>query len=178
MRLKFFCGFAYGLTTAVAWGSDGHKIASAVVAKYLDTGVRDFVSNLLDSQDVQQALTLASTYADEIFEEKYCNLHFVQTPDPGCGEYVFERDCEEGECIVSAFRDFAVLLGTHKVEKSARAEALKMLMHLVGDFRQPLHVAFRTMLVGHQYCSNTNLRMIHTFAKTRRPSHYMKYGTT
>ena len=84
----------------------------------------------------------ASTYSDEIEDRKYGNRHFAHTPNPGCGEYNHDRDYEEGECIVTGIREFSIVVGDFGASLADRAEALEMLIHLVGDIHQPLHVAF------------------------------------
>ena len=69
-------------------------------------------------------------------------LHFVDTPDWLC-EFDFTRDCPNGVCAVGAVVNYTRrLLPGSDLDSEQRVEALKFLVHFVGDLHQPLHVGF------------------------------------
>ena len=81
-------------------------------------------------------------WADEIRDsgkrpETY-NWHIVEIPPDGV-RYDHARDCKNDDCIVEKIREFARIVGDRRIEKSERIEALKFLIHLVGDLHMPLH---------------------------------------
>jgi hypothetical protein len=49
------------------------------------------------------------------------------------------RDCKNDDCIVERIKQFAAIVGDQSVVKLERAEALKYLVHFVGDIHVPLH---------------------------------------
>jgi hypothetical protein len=51
------------------------------------------------------------------------------------------RDCPRGDCIVAKIEQFEPVLADRQASKRQRLEALKYLVHFVGDIHQPLHVS-------------------------------------
>ena len=71
------------------------------------------------------------------------NWHFVDVPIKESA-YMPERDCKEtpgGDCIINAaFRAYRLLANPPAgTTPQAKADALKFLVHLIGDLTQPLH---------------------------------------
>jgi hypothetical protein len=85
----------------------------------------------------------AATWADEVRSDRpeTYNWHFVDIPY-GEARYDASRDCpatEKGDCVIAAIaRERADLADSGKTAV-LRAEALKYLIHFVGDLHQPLH---------------------------------------
>mmetsp|Transcript_5217 Transcript_5217/g.9047 ORF Transcript_5217/g.9047 Transcript_5217/m.9047 type:complete len:390 (+) Transcript_5217:163-1332(+) len=130
------------LKPCAAWGCDGHKITAAIADKLLSASARRQVGEILVDQP-SSSLSDTACWADEVKERAAYRwsetLHFVDTPDGMCN-YSYERDCKEGRCAVGAIHNY-----THRLletEGDQRVEALKFLVHYVGDIHQPLHVAF------------------------------------
>ncbi|MCX7313796.1 MAG: endonuclease, partial [Alphaproteobacteria bacterium] len=51
------------------------------------------------------------------------------------------RDCAEANCIVASIDRFTKVLGDRSSPATQRLEALKFVVHFVGDLHQPFHVA-------------------------------------
>src|SRR5205085_6268675 len=64
--------------------------------------------------------------------------HFVDIP-LSAPAYDAARDCVGGNCVVAQIQRFAAILGDRTAPSQARLEALKFLVHFVGDIHQPLH---------------------------------------
>jgi len=133
---------------ALAWGNFGHEIIAAVAAHRLQPHARAAVAQLLAGDPYGASLSTASTWADAIRQERpeTTRWHFVDIPidQPA---YIAGRDCRAipgaGDCLVAAIeRERAVLIDRRQT-RHRRAEALKFIVHLVGDIHQPLHCAER-----------------------------------
>jgi len=81
--------------------------------------------------------------ADEIRADgANTNWHFVNI-EIGSKSYDPRRDCARDDCVVAQInRDIAVLRDP-KAPHAAKIEALRFLIHFVGDLHQPLHAADR-----------------------------------
>jgi hypothetical protein len=131
-----------------AWGPKGHAIIGDIAASHLTAVAKANVQLLLGND------TLASiaSWADQIRkdrDESY-NWHFVDIPKdvPGFSE---ERDCfrpqdkhkdaqtDHHNCVVDRIAMFQKTLADENASRTERMEALKWLVHLVGDLHQPLH---------------------------------------
>jgi hypothetical protein len=72
-------------------------------------------------------------------------FHYINLVDGSCS-YDYARDCKDktgvvGVCAHGAIANYTKRLADVKLPAEQRAEALKFLVHLVGDIHQPLHVA-------------------------------------
>ncbi|MBC7930584.1 MAG: hypothetical protein H7Z38_08440 [Rubrivivax sp.] len=122
---------------ARAWGSKGHRIIAQLAWNYLSPTDQEEIKKLLNGED----FISASTWADEIKQKrsKEGAWHFVAIPLGG--SFDEHRDCEGDDCLVEQIEGFKKDLAKPKKSASARLEALKYLIHLVGDIHQPLHCA-------------------------------------
>src|ERR1700731_3171785 len=131
---------------ALAWGSEGHRIAAEIAEQYLEPAAARQVRELLA---IENATTLAqvSTWADEIRPQRRdtARRHFVDIPvhpPPGTpAAYDAVRDCPRGDCVVAAIERFAAVLRDRSAAPRRRLEALKFVVHFVADVHQPLHSA-------------------------------------
>jgi hypothetical protein len=88
-----------------------------------------------------------STWADEIRPQhpETRRWHFVSIPvHPTDGEssgYDAARDCPQRECVVAKIEEFERVLGDPQASERQRLEALKYVVHFIGDVHQPLHAS-------------------------------------
>lgn len=129
---------------AAAWGGAGHHIIARVALEYLTPKAKDAVTELLGKEDIVSV----STYADEVrsLRPETSAWHFVEMPR-NAQAYVPTRDCvatSRGYCTVAAIEMLERILQRRdgKVSDEERTDALKFLVHLVGDLHQPLHCGY------------------------------------
>jgi hypothetical protein len=89
----------------------------------------------------QQSLAMVSTWMDEIKSDStydYANdWHWVTIET---GKTYEESPKNTNGDVVAAIERIISDLKSHKLSREREVEALKMLVHLVGDVHQPLHV--------------------------------------
>ena len=126
---------------APAWGPVAHRVIARVAARHLSPAARHEVARLLAGA----TLADVSYWADEIREQRpeTARWHYVDIP-LRANDYRPARDCRltpRGDCIVAALERERAVLGDHGIADARRAEALRWVVHLVGDLHQPLHCA-------------------------------------
>lgn len=91
-------------------------------------------------------LTRIASWADEIKrrpEYRFTSsLHYVNPKDdePHMCRFDYQMDCPEGRCIVGAIFNYSKRADPSTgLSHDAQVEALKFLVHYVGDIHQPLH---------------------------------------
>jgi hypothetical protein len=146
VRIAFAAlAFCFGLTSqAAAWGFEGHRIIAEIAEQYLKPATAEQVRELLA---IENTTTLAdvANWADQIRPQRpeTAHWHFVNIPiHPQAGTpaaYDPERDCPTGDCVVAKIEEFKSVLRDRNVPARERLEALKFLVHFVGDIHQPLH---------------------------------------
>ena len=135
------------ITMAAGWGFDAHRVVAKIASQFVRGSTKRMIADLLDvpetGRSVDRAMIDASVWADS--QGWSDELHFSHTPYQNCSSFVMERDCGfggSGRCIVSALSEFAMTLTNITAPKEERTDALKFLLHLVGDLHNPLHLGF------------------------------------
>lgn len=122
---------------AAAWGPTGHRAVGEIAQRLLEVQVLTKVSVLTDFQ----SLAKVSTWPDDIKSEpeKYghtFNWHYTDWPD---GNHQHDETHSEGK-LLGAIEEQLKVLKNALAPKEKRAEALKFIVHFMGDLHQPLHV--------------------------------------
>src|SRR2546425_12490697 len=124
--------------TAARWWDLGHRIVARLADLRLTQHTRDAVRDILDGQSMADA----SVWADNIknYRHDADALHYVNIPLRATA-YVPSRQCPNGRCIIAAIERDRQVLADPKASRDDRAEALRFLIHFMGDLHQPLHDA-------------------------------------
>ena len=132
---------------AAAWGNTGHKLVARVAEAHLSTSARAKVRSLLKTDPAGKTLAAVAVWADDVKRDPRDGLkdtkqwHFVDMPRAETA-YDAGRDCkdtDEGDCVIRALeRERAILADAH-ANNARRRDALKFIVHLIGDLHQPLH---------------------------------------
>jgi len=167
--MKRFLALAFVATAAFVpvqgWGNIGHEAVGAVAQQLLNKDVDTIVSTLLASDS--GSMSTAATWADQIKRESGYTwseeLHYIDTPDKECG-FDPVKDCPSSKCVSGAIKNYTARV-TKTQDVDAQTEALKFLIHFVGDIHQPLHVAFASdrggnSIKGHFFTYEDNLHSI------------------
>ena len=127
-------------TPAVAlfWYDLGHRIVADIAERRLTPEAARAVRDILGGQRMSDA----AVWADNIKQYRHDAdpLHYVNIPLGATG-YDSARDCPDGKCIIAAIASDRQVLANPASSPLDRAEALRFLIHFVGDLHQPLHVA-------------------------------------
>jgi hypothetical protein len=134
-----FALFALLPQPAFPWGDEGHRIIAQVAERRLEPAVAQAVRDLIGPD----RLSDISTWADHIKQDRPESRpwHFVDIP-LGREDYDPARDCARprpGDCLIGALERSRTVLSDPAADRTAKIEALKFLVHLVGDLHQPLH---------------------------------------
>lgn len=133
---------------ARAWGTDGHQVVALIAEAQLTPWAKAEIDRLL-AQEPGQTFASISNWADEHRNPTTATWHYVNFPRDTC-EYVAERDCPDGKCVVGAIdRQVAVLKSAETDER--RLLALKYVVHFVADVHQPLHAGYADDRGGNQF---------------------------
>ena len=119
------------------WGQTGHRTVGEVADEHLTKKARKNIETLLGGQ----GLAYVSTYADEIKSDKkydkYYTWHYVNFP---IGSKYEDSEKEEKGDIMTGMQHCISVLKDENASREDQVFHLKLLVHLVGDLHQPLHV--------------------------------------
>ena len=127
-------------TDLFAWGRDGHAIIAQIAEARLTPQAKAGVEELLGKRTMSSVASWADTIRKD--REETSPWHYVNIPYEMRG-YDPARDGKNGENVIDKIVDFANVLNDRKRPEAEREEALKFLIHFVGDLHQPLHCSER-----------------------------------
>lgn len=126
---------------AAAWGQTGHRAIAHIAEARLGKHARHAIRELLDGRSMAEV----STWADEIKSDPAWDYaspwHYVNVED---GETYQTAPKHPGGDAIQALERMRQILSDRAQPRVKRVEALKFLIHLVGDLHQPLHYGRRS----------------------------------
>ncbi|HEV2292258.1 MAG TPA: S1/P1 nuclease [Tepidisphaeraceae bacterium] len=127
---------------ALAWNGEGHQLIAWIAEERLSENAKVGTKELLADASLSDAQV--ASWADHIRRERRSSApwHYVNIPVDAQG-YDPAKHGNGGENVIDAIERFAKVLADKKAQKEERVEALKFLVHFVGDLHQPLHCADR-----------------------------------
>jgi hypothetical protein len=147
---------------ALGWGATGHRVTGYIADKHLSKKARLAIQRILG----QQSLAMASTWMDDIRSDSTfdytADWHWVTIQD---GETYDQSVKNKNGDIIQTIERIITELKSKKLSAKEEAERLKMLIHLVGDIHQPLHVGGGTDRGGNDvkltwFGGNSNLHRV------------------
>jgi S1/P1 Nuclease len=120
---------------AWAWGVEGHRVIADIAWNHLDAATRARLRPFLGEYN----LASISVWPDDIRKDRPETgpWHYVDISKDASGYTA--KDCPSDNCVVAQIDKFARIVGDPEQPFAARSEALKFLVHFVGDLSQPLH---------------------------------------
>lgn len=123
-------------TNAFGWGTDGHKIVAQIAEDQLTSSAKTKIKALLPNQSLADVANWADSIKGDPQWVHTKPWHFVDIPD---GEdYGTIEHNHEGD-VVTAITENVAILKDARAADVEKQEALKFIVHFVGDLHQPLH---------------------------------------
>ena len=147
-------------TPAMAWGRTGHRLIARLADAQLTPQAHAALEALL-ADEADPTLAGIANWADELRDtdpdlgRRSTSWHYVNLAEDGC-EYEHTRDCRGGNCLVEAIRKQTAILSNPRKSRDERLQALKFVVHFVGDAHQPLHSGFERDRGGNDVQVNFN----------------------
>jgi hypothetical protein len=153
VSIIFFAAIAivFSAPPAHAWGCKGHQTVAILAEKHLTPEARQFVDKLLSENPIDPQLKRycgnatrdfmvdASTWPDDIRNvRKNGPWHYIDIPR-GAPHGLLEPYCGNEGCVTKAIADQVAILKDKSADPQKRADALRYIIHFVGDLHMPLH---------------------------------------
>lgn len=123
---------------AHAWGPVGHRISGAIAEENLSGVARANVRQLLGSEDLAEASTWPDdmkSNPDVFWQKQASPWHYVSVQ----GDDYKPADAPgEGDAMTALSR-FTGTLRDPKATLAEKSQALRFIVHIIGDMHQPLH---------------------------------------
>jgi len=124
-------------TSSYGWGQTGHRVTGWIAEQHLTKKTKTHLQKLLKGQ----SLAIASTWMDEIRSDSAydytADWHWVTIPN---GETYDESVKNKNGDVIQTIERLIKELKSKNISAAQEVEYIKMLIHLIGDVHQPLHV--------------------------------------
>ena len=142
----------FGTPAAKAWGCRGHQTVAFLAEKHLTPQAKQAWQALLTDNPIDPSLKRfcgnavtdvfadAATWADDERTRvpKTAPWHFIDIP-LGASRSQVAQSCTAEGCVTQAITDQLAILKDKTAPAAKRADALRFIIHFVGDLHQPLH---------------------------------------
>jgi hypothetical protein len=167
---KIIVSFAIFITISTSafgwWGQTGHRIVGEIADIYLTNKARKAIRDILGNESI----AISSNWADFIKSDTAYNYlspwHYVNVKQ-GLSQTEFNSVLAR-DTIADAFTKLNFLIGELKnkqLPSDKKQMYLRLLIHIVGDIHQPLHVGRQEDLGGNRirvlwFGDSTNLHSV------------------
>ncbi|MEX2595000.1 MAG: S1/P1 nuclease [Anditalea sp.] len=139
MKKLFFTFFLLSVVVlqSFGWGQNGHRVVALLAEWHLNKKARRNIEAILK----QESLPMVANWMDEIRSDEHYDYattwHYLTVED---GKSYDPSIQEKGGDAYAQLQKIIAALKQGNLTDKEEKEFLKMLVHLVGDIHQPLHV--------------------------------------
>ena len=130
------------------WGQTGHRVVGKIADDYLSGKAKREIQRLLN----RKSLAFVSTFADEIKADKRYNefytWHYINMSLDE--NYEDSEKNPEGD-LVSGINYCKKIISDNQASDDDKAFYLKLLIHLIGDLHQPMHIGLKEDRGGNDF---------------------------
>jgi hypothetical protein len=123
--------------SSFGWGATGHRATGFIANKYLSKKARKALERILKGQ----SLAITSTWMDEVRSDSaydyMTDWHWVTIPE---GETYDQSAKNPNGDIIQTLERIITELKSKTLTDEEQALHVRILIHLIGDIHQPLHV--------------------------------------
>ena len=129
-------GFLVDLALGFAWGHEGHTVVGLVAEHYMTASALAKARAILGGSTIDAMGSWADDYRHDHPETG--PWHYIDIPLAD-SRIDLARECPNGDCVIAKSEQFLAVLNDPGADSGKKAEALKFVIHFVGDMHQPLH---------------------------------------
>jgi len=147
---KLFVAITLVTFAAVAaWGSDGHKIVAQIAADLLSSDERAQCVKMAGASSLADIAAWADEVRDDAAYKWSAPLHFINNPDKIC-KFDYNTACKDDFCVAGAILNFTKVAMESSSSQQLVSDAVRFVVHFVGDVHQPLHCGWTSDLGGNK----------------------------
>lgn len=132
-----FASIIVAASILISWGFKGHRAVATIALKHLTSNTAYVVSAYLKGENMSDV----STWADENKNNTTAPWHFLNLPLGLNHEQFVQAVQQSDNNVYTAILKVEATLKDKTSSADQKNEALKYLIHLVGDAHQPMHIS-------------------------------------
>lgn len=136
-RILYLLPIVLMVNNVHAWGPDGHKIVAQIAQDKLSPNAVKAIAKIIPGQDLASVANWADSIKSKPEWVHTKSWHFVDIADHD--DYETAEHAPDGD-IITAITESVETLKSTSSSAEDKSNALKFIVHFVGDIHQPLHV--------------------------------------
>jgi hypothetical protein len=134
--LVCFIALSTAAIPACAWGPEGHEIIALIAERNMSAAAVEKARIILGGKSLEDV----ANWADHIKRSRRytARWHYIDIP-LDASTVDLTQECPHGACVLLKTEQYLAVLGSPRTDHDEKAEALKFVVHFVGDLHQPLH---------------------------------------
>lgn len=129
------CQFSYG--NDAVWSKTGHRVIGEIAQNYLNNSTKKALKKLLDGQSLAESATFADEIKADSIYRKFDSWHYVNIPSDKSYSEITPNP--QGD-LVRGIQKCMQIIKNDASSEADKVFYLKMLIHLIGDLHQPMHI--------------------------------------
>jgi hypothetical protein len=118
------------------WGREGHEIVALIAERNMGLAALEPAKALLGGASLEEVANWADEYRHD--HRETAPWHYINVPLAD-SRIDLARECPNGQCVIAQTEHFLSVLKDPKADPATKADALKFVIHFIGDLHQPLH---------------------------------------
>jgi len=126
----------------MAWGVQGHRIVGQIAESYLTPKAKQAIQQILGNESIAMASNWADLIKSDSSYSYLTPMHYIDLPD-GLS-YIQLKEYLSKDTAANVYTELNFLIKQLKstiLPKEKQIMYLRLLIHLVGDIHQPMHVS-------------------------------------
>lgn len=137
-----------GVSSAFGWGQKGHDTTAFIAENHLTPTAKQAIEELLDGKSIVYYANWLDNASNTPAYAYSKTWHYKNVDD---GITFEEAPLLESGDIVRAIRSQVDILNNPEASRDEKQLALKMVIHLLGDVHQPMHLGHASDLGGNRW---------------------------
>lgn len=125
------------VTMPSEWSKTGHRVIGSVAQNHLNRKARKAIEKILKGETLAEVANYADAIKSDRAYSGFSPWHYVNFPSDE--RYLDSEPSSDGDLIMGIEKCVSILKDSDTSDEDA-IFYLKMLVHLVGDLHQPMHV--------------------------------------
>ncbi|HXJ93211.1 MAG TPA: S1/P1 nuclease [Terriglobia bacterium] len=122
----------------LGWGHEGHAVIALIAEHNMTPTALDRAKTILGGQSLEDVASWADDYRRDHRETG--PWHYIDIPLADTSVDL-AKECPNGDCVIVKTEEFLGVLKDPSADAVKKADALRFVIHFVGDLHQPLHDA-------------------------------------
>jgi len=134
-----------------AWGMIGHRVVGEIADSYLKAKTRKAIQSILGTETLAMSANWGDFIKSDSTYNYLYNWHFVNLPGGLDKQGVYNiLETEKAPNLYNKIIELTAVLRKTSSTADEKKLALRMLVHMMGDLAQPMHVAHKEDLGGNR----------------------------